>query len=248
MKTKTIEEVLEEYVAENAEQIESFRAGDTRRGNRGRGGAPYFQVPARSFLRRRLRQGLRLRARRHRGLFQRQISTSPRPSRFIPRWRCDEKECPAQGEVVEDDGNCRQCGNKLTEREASEGTICDRCWEVRSDYLRILDYDEFEEEEDDIYTCEFCGGEYSYDGGWSTCDCPDRWGTAESEDEASRKPKKPRPSSMSWPLSSPARRPAKPNCRANSSSPTPPARTTKPSQACTGSLCPGAARGPAKTR
>jgi len=28
--------------------------------------------------------------------------TDPQPSRFIPRWRCDEKECPAQGEVVED--------------------------------------------------------------------------------------------------------------------------------------------------
>lgn len=30
--------------------------------------------------------------------------TDPQPSRFIPRWRCDEMECPAQGEVVEDDG------------------------------------------------------------------------------------------------------------------------------------------------
>ena len=28
--------------------------------------------------------------------------TDPHPSRFIPRWRCDEKECPAQGEVVEE--------------------------------------------------------------------------------------------------------------------------------------------------
>jgi len=28
--------------------------------------------------------------------------TDPQPSRFVPRWRCDEKECPAQGEVVED--------------------------------------------------------------------------------------------------------------------------------------------------
>lgn len=28
--------------------------------------------------------------------------TDPQPSRFIPRWRCDEQECPAQGEVVED--------------------------------------------------------------------------------------------------------------------------------------------------
>lgn len=27
--------------------------------------------------------------------------TDPQPSRYIPRWRCDEKECPAQGEVVE---------------------------------------------------------------------------------------------------------------------------------------------------
>jgi hypothetical protein len=108
--------------------------------------------------------------------------TDPQPSRFVHRWRCDEKECPRQGEVVEDDGNCRQCGNKLTEREASEGTICDRCWEVRSDYLRILDYDEFDEEEDEIYTCEFCGGEYSYDGGWSTCDCDWRWGGIMSDD------------------------------------------------------------------
>lgn len=30
--------------------------------------------------------------------------TDPQPSRFIPRWRCDEKECPRQGEVVEDYG------------------------------------------------------------------------------------------------------------------------------------------------
>lgn len=28
--------------------------------------------------------------------------TDPQPSRFIPRWRCDEKECPRQGEVVEE--------------------------------------------------------------------------------------------------------------------------------------------------
>lgn len=28
--------------------------------------------------------------------------TDPQPSRFVPRWRCDEKECPAQGAVVEE--------------------------------------------------------------------------------------------------------------------------------------------------
>lgn len=92
--------------------------------------------------------------------------TDPQPSRFVPRWRCDEKECPAQGVVVEDDGNCRQCGNKLTEREASEGTICDRCWEVRSDYLRILEWDEFGDDDElslDLIpkalpgTCRECG-------------------------------------------------------------------------------------------
>jgi len=28
--------------------------------------------------------------------------TDPQPSRFVPRWRCDEKMCPRQGEVVEE--------------------------------------------------------------------------------------------------------------------------------------------------
>lgn len=28
--------------------------------------------------------------------------TDPQPSRYVPRWRCDEKKCPAQGEVVEE--------------------------------------------------------------------------------------------------------------------------------------------------
>ncbi len=92
--------------------------------------------------------------------------TDPQPSRYVHRWRCDEKECPAQGEVVEDEGNCRQCGNKLTEREASEGTICDRCWEARSDYLRMDDWDEFDEDDElsldlvpkaDPGTCRVCG-------------------------------------------------------------------------------------------
>jgi hypothetical protein len=31
--------------------------------------------------------------------------TDPQPSRFVPRWRCDEMDCPRQGEVVEDDGS-----------------------------------------------------------------------------------------------------------------------------------------------
>lgn len=31
--------------------------------------------------------------------------TDPWPSRYVDRWRCDEKECPAQGEVVEDDAS-----------------------------------------------------------------------------------------------------------------------------------------------
>ncbi len=110
--------------------------------------------------------------------------TDPQPSRFIPRWRCDEKECPAQGEVVEDDGkgeeaavslNCHQCGNPLTNDELMNNQImCDRCWEVRGDYLRMDDWDEFDEEEDEIYTCEFCGGEYG--DGWATCICHDEAG------------------------------------------------------------------------
>ena len=28
--------------------------------------------------------------------------TDPQPSRYVNRWRCDEKECPRQGDVVED--------------------------------------------------------------------------------------------------------------------------------------------------
>lgn len=45
--------------------------------------------------------------------------------------------------------NCVQCGNPLNNDEFMNNQImCDRCWEVRSDYLRILDYDEFDEEDE----------------------------------------------------------------------------------------------------
>lgn len=93
--------------------------------------------------------------------------TDPQPSRYVPRWRCDEMECPAQGEVVEDDGNCRQCGNKLNAAELGNNQImCDRCWEVRSDYLRLLDWDDFDDDDELSLalipkaapgTCRVCG-------------------------------------------------------------------------------------------
>lgn len=79
--------------------------------------------------------------------------------------------------------NCQQCGNPLSETAVKkEAVYCDRCWNVIADYHYLNDYDEFEDE-DEIYHCEFCGGEYSYDGGWSTCDCDWRWGDDNQESD-----------------------------------------------------------------
>lgn len=69
---------------------------------------------------------------------------------------------------------CIQCGNPLNESELNNNQImCDRCWEVREQYLGMM-YDEYEEEEEEVYTCEFCGGEYG--DGWATCICYDEAG------------------------------------------------------------------------
>lgn len=59
--------------------------------------------------------------------------TDPQPTRYVDRWRCDEPECPAQGEAVEDvtlrvgDSvewtHARKIGRRTTELTLHHGVI-----------------------------------------------------------------------------------------------------------------------------
>ena len=75
---------------------------------------------------------------------------------------------------------CRNCGNECIDRASISGAgnvrfyetsppgYCYDCRDVLADYGY---YDDWEEEEDETYICEFCGAEYGDD--WSMCSCYD---------------------------------------------------------------------------